>query len=155
MGCLTGPRGTSPIAQTEDFLNFHRDGTTGWKACKGRGSGCDCGSKGCKAYRDAVADSAQILLKDPSTMANGQRVCENIAHISDRRLKQDIVRTGTSRGGIPVYTFRYKPQANMGNGTHSGVMAQDLLSLPELAAYRGAVVTTEAGFFKVDYSQLG
>ena len=81
MWLLKGIRGGSQIGTTEDFLNYHRDGVTGWKACRGKGSGCDCGSKGCKAYRDAVADAANLLLESPSTMANGQRVCEEIKHI--------------------------------------------------------------------------
>jgi palmitoyl-protein thioesterase len=81
MWLLKGLRGGTPIGDTEDFLNYQRDGVTGWKACKGKGPGCDCGSKGCKAYRDAIADAANLLLQEPSTMANGQRVCENTPHI--------------------------------------------------------------------------
>jgi hypothetical protein len=78
---LQGIRGGTAIGDTNDFFNYHRDGTTGWNLCKGKGPSCDCGSKGCKAYRDAIADSARELLKSPSTMANGQRVCEKVPYI--------------------------------------------------------------------------
>ena len=37
---------------------------------------------------------------------------------------------------------------------YRGVMAQDLITLPELAAYRGAVGTDKSGFYNVDYAQL-
>jgi hypothetical protein len=41
---------------------------------------------------------------------------------SDRRLKTDIKRVGTTNGGLPVYTYKYKGD----NATHMGVMAQDV-----------------------------
>jgi hypothetical protein len=78
---LKGLRGGTAIGSTEDFLNYHRGGTTGWKDCKGKGASCDCGKYGCKAYRDAVADGAKLLLKSPSTMGNGQRVCEKVPYV--------------------------------------------------------------------------
>ena len=37
MWLLKGIRGGSQIGTTEDFLNYHRDGVTGWKACRGKG----------------------------------------------------------------------------------------------------------------------
>lgn len=41
---------------------------------------------------------------------------------SDRRLKEDIREVGKTKGGLPVYTYRYK-----GDGrTQMGVMAQDV-----------------------------
>lgn len=65
--------------------------------------------------------------------------------ISDRRLKEDITRTGTTPGGIPTYTFRYRG----GETLFHGVMAQDLLEkFPE------AVHTDENGFMSVDYSKV-
>ena len=39
---LKGVRGTGAVGSTDDFLNYHRGGSTGWRACKGKGSGCDC-----------------------------------------------------------------------------------------------------------------
>jgi cytochrome c2 len=41
---------------------------------------------------------------------------------SDRRLKTDIQRVGTTDGGLPIYTYRYKGEDAM----QMGVMAQDV-----------------------------
>ncbi|MGO6980725.1 tail fiber domain-containing protein [Rhizobium leguminosarum] len=64
---------------------------------------------------------------------------------SDRRLKIDIRRLGTSAEGIPVYAFRYI----WGGPLFVGTMAQDLLAIrPE------AVIETASGFYMVDYDNL-
>lgn len=64
---------------------------------------------------------------------------------SDRRLKRDIRRIGTSPSGLAIYSFRYV----WGGPTFVGVMAQDLLeSRPE------AVIETESGYFMVDYDKI-
>ncbi|MGO7956252.1 tail fiber domain-containing protein [Rhizobium leguminosarum] len=64
---------------------------------------------------------------------------------SDRRLKTDIRRLGTSAEGIPVYAFRYI----WGGPLFVGTMAQDLLSIrPE------AVIETASGYYMVDYDKL-
>jgi hypothetical protein len=60
-------------------------------------------------------------------------------------LKEDIHRIGVSPSGLPIYTFRYI----WGGPVYSGVMAQDLMRLrPD------AVITTESGYMKVDYSRI-
>jgi hypothetical protein len=41
---------------------------------------------------------------------------------SDRRLKTDIQRVGTTNGGLPIYTYKYKGESV----TQMGVMAQDV-----------------------------
>jgi hypothetical protein len=41
---------------------------------------------------------------------------------SDRRLKTDIHRVGTTNGGLPIYTYKYKGESV----TQMGVMAQDV-----------------------------
>jgi cytochrome c2 len=41
---------------------------------------------------------------------------------SDRRLKTDIQRVGTTDGGLPIYTYKYKGESM----TQMGVMAQDV-----------------------------
>jgi|15BtaG_2_1085339.scaffolds.fasta_scaffold00071_18 hypothetical protein len=46
---------------------------------------------------------------------------------SDRRLKHDIQRRGTSPSGIPTYTFRYSDDDT--GQVYSGAMAQDLLAM--------------------------
>lgn len=64
---------------------------------------------------------------------------------SDRRLKIDIRRLGTSAQGIPVYAFRYI----WGGPLFVGTMAQDLLAIrPE------AVIETASGYYMVDYDKL-
>jgi uncharacterized caspase-like protein len=63
---------------------------------------------------------------------------------SDRRLKRDVCRVGTSASGLPVYTFRYKASA----GWYVGAMAQDLLRLkPEAVSKVGA-------YYQVDYGRI-
>jgi len=64
---------------------------------------------------------------------------------SDRRLKRDIRRIGTSPSGLGIYAFRYI----WGGPVFVGVMAQDLLeSRPD------AVIETESGFLMVDYDKI-
>jgi hypothetical protein len=63
---------------------------------------------------------------------------------SDRRLKRDICRVGTSPSGIPVYTFRYR----WSEVWYAGAMAQDLLTLkPQAVRKLGA-------YYQVDYDQI-
>lgn len=63
------------------------------------------------------------------------------ALFSDRRLKTDINRVGTTDGGTPIYTYRYIA----GGPVHMGVMAQDV---PHAAHEH------ESGFLMVDYSEV-
>ena len=60
---------------------------------------------------------------------------------SDRRLKKDIKRVGTTDAGTPIYTYRYI----WGGPVHMGVMAQDV---PD------AAVMTDTGFMKVNYEAV-
>lgn len=63
---------------------------------------------------------------------------------SDRRLKSDVVRVGTTEGGVPIYDYTIFGER------HRGVMADELEELmPE------AVITHPSGFKMVDYSRLG
>ncbi|ARO27234.1 hypothetical protein CO659_04965 [Rhizobium sp. S9] len=64
---------------------------------------------------------------------------------SDRRLKTDIRRLGTSPAGIPIYAFRYI----WGGPLFVGTMAQDLLLI------RRDVLSQDAtGYYTVDYAEL-
>ncbi|OWO91192.1 hypothetical protein B5E41_27680 [Rhizobium esperanzae] len=64
---------------------------------------------------------------------------------SDRRLKTDIRRLGTSPAGIPIYAFRYI----WGGPLFVGTMAQDLLLI------RPDVLSQDAtGYYTVDYAKL-
>lgn len=65
--------------------------------------------------------------------------------LSDIRAKEDIRRVGSTDGGAPVYTYRYKGD----NVVHMGVMAQDLL-----ADQADAVGMHPSGFLMVDYSKV-
>jgi hypothetical protein len=62
---------------------------------------------------------------------------------SDRRLKRDIVRAGTTNGGIPTYLFRYNDDDSQ---IYYGVMADEVMHIP------GAAVLMDNGFYGVNYS---
>lgn len=64
-----------------------------------------------------------------------------IGLFSDRRLKTNIKRVGTTDGGTPIYTYNYKN----GGPTHMGVMAQDV---PE------ARMKDPSGYYRVDYGKV-
>ena len=68
------------------------------------------------------------------------------AMMSDVRLKENIVKTGVSESGIPIYTFSYKGD----NKKWSGTMAQDLISIGR----KDAVKKTKNGYYAVDYNLL-
>ena len=62
---------------------------------------------------------------------------------SDIRLKENIIKTGYSKSGIPIYTFNY-----IGDETPwSGTMAQDLIDLGR----EDAVTTMSNGYYGVHY----
>lgn len=64
---------------------------------------------------------------------------------SDRRLKTDIKRVGTTDSGLPVYTYRY----TAGGPIQMGVMADEVRGV-----IPGAVMTMPNGFDAVDYGQI-
>lgn len=64
---------------------------------------------------------------------------------SDIRLKENIIKTGVSKSGIPIYTFSYKNDSKV----WSGAMAQDLLGL----GFDDAVSKRD-GYYAVDYSLI-
>lgn len=61
---------------------------------------------------------------------------------SDARLKIDVRRVGETKGGTPIYTFRYRGDPTV----HMGVLAQEV---PD-----ARVVDPETGFYRVDYSKV-
>ncbi len=71
---------------------------------------------------------------------------ETVAKRSDRRLKTDIHRIGTTVLNLPLYSFEYKDQP----GTYVGVMAQDVLKVKPSAVSIGS-----NGYYMVDYGKLG
>lgn len=72
--------------------------------------------------------------------------------MSDRTLKENIVRVGIHPLGIGLYLFNYKPEyrESSGFGRRFGVMADELQAvLPQ------AVVMHPNGYKMVDYAMLG
>ena len=65
---------------------------------------------------------------------------------SDLRIKENINRTGTSKSGIPVYTFNYKNDDKLWSGT----MAQDLLEM----GMNEAVEVMDNGYYAVNYNMI-
>lgn len=68
------------------------------------------------------------------------------AIISDSRLKEDIVMTGVTDSGLPLYRFRYQG----GRRVYEGVLAQDVLERDPQA-----VRELSGGYLAVDYGRLG
>lgn len=102
-------------------------GSGGSSSSSGMGGGSDSGSSG--------SDSGG---SDPGAGTTG-------GWNSDRRLKTDIRRLGTSPAGIPIYAFRYI----WGGPLFVGTMAQDLLLI------RPDVLSQDAtGYYTVDYAEL-
>jgi hypothetical protein len=67
--------------------------------------------------------------------------------LSDRRAKTDIERVGKTKGGLPIYTYRYK--ADPTHTMHMGVMAQEALKKnPEAVGLHGS------GLLVVDYRKI-
>jgi len=67
---------------------------------------------------------------------------------SDQRLKRDIHQLTTMPNSIKLYSFKYL----WSDDVYVGVMAQDLLSNPQ---WKDAVITSNTGYYSVDYSKLG
>jgi hypothetical protein len=65
--------------------------------------------------------------------------------MSDRRLKENIVRVGATPAGVPVYEYNL-----LGSDERTtGVMAQELLETQP-----DAVSVGDDGFYRVDYSKV-
>jgi hypothetical protein len=76
------------------------------------------------------------------------RAAPKVPTASDRNLKQNIKKIGTSDKGLAIYEFEYKNKA-LGDGRFQGVMAQDLLeSNPE------AVISDKDGSLRVNYDLI-
>lgn len=63
---------------------------------------------------------------------------------SDRRMKEDVKKVGTTDDGLPIYTYKYKS----GGPTQMGVMAQDLQKKKPDAVHN------VGGLLAVDYSKV-
>ena len=97
-----------------------------------------------KAAADqAIADAQATVDKFVSGAVSGGI---STAIGSDIRLKENIIKTGTSNSGIPMYTFSYKGDDTLWSGT----MAQDLLSIGR----SDAVTQMSNGYYGVYYDML-
>ena len=70
----------------------------------------------------------------------------SLPFVSDRELKENIVRKGRSKRGFPIYEFNYKHEPNQ---RYQGVMGQDLLELAPEAVREG-----DNGYLEVFYDLL-
>jgi hypothetical protein len=63
--------------------------------------------------------------------------------MSDKRLKENIIRIGESPSGIPIYQYNYIGTKSK----YKGAMAQDLLNTPHVSLH-------ESGFYMVNYAGI-
>jgi hypothetical protein len=92
----------------------------------------------------AMTNQFNLQQANQNSMQQGLFGLGAAALMSDIRLKEDIKRVGTTDGGLPVYTYRYKGMPN----THMGVMAQ------EVEKVNPGAVREIGGFKAVDYSMI-
>jgi Chaperone of endosialidase len=90
-----------------------------------------------KTYEKPALAKAGVLAKVVAEFSQAE---------SDRRLKSNVARVGTTVFGLPLYRFSYLGSDQM----FTGVMAQDVLGVMP-----GAVSRNAAGFYRVDYRMLG
>ena len=94
---------------------------------------------------------SSIINKEASTSTGSKKSSNpttSVGTVSDQRLKRDITPIALTSNGIQLYSFKYL----WSDEVHVGVMAQDLLSN---AQWKDAVITSNTGYYKVDYSKLG
>jgi len=98
----------------------------------------------------AISQMNQAMMASSASLDRVTRTLASIVNAirrwlpSDRRLKRDIRRVGTSQAGIPVYEYRYEGH----NTVFQGVMAQDLLE-----THPHAVIKID-GFYRVNYAMI-
>jgi hypothetical protein len=92
-----------------------------------------------KSYTKPALAKVAVLSK--TVAENGPSI-----EISDRRLKTNILRIGTTVLGLPLYRFSYLGS----DKRYTGVMAQDVLAVRPDSVSRDA-----SGFYRVNYGMLG
>lgn len=108
-----------------------------------------------RAYKppELTSFGAVHRLTQATGPANGDGGQDMMARsMSDRRVKERIVRIGEHPLGIGLYLFDYRAEFRdrWGHGRQFGVMADEVAAvMPE------AVSTHECGFEVVDYAMLG
>ena len=91
-----------------------------------------------------VQDGRDFYAVEFGSFSNG-RVESVTTCLSDRRLKKNITKVGTSPSGINIYRFEYIDSKLYGGGVFEGVMAQEV---PK------ASILGKNGYYSVDYSKL-
>ena len=94
---------------------------------------------------------ASIIKDEESTKAGSKKSADpttSVGIVSDQRLKRDVAPIALTSNGIQLYSYKYL----WSDEVYVGVMAQELLSNPQ---WKDAVITSNTGYFKVDYSKLG
>ena len=94
---------------------------------------------------------ASIIKDEESTKTGSKKSADpttSVGIVSDQRLKRDITPIALTSNGIQLYSYQYL----WSDQDYVGVVAQDLLSNPQ---WKDAVITSNTGFYKVDYSKLG
>lgn len=79
----------------------------------------------------------------------GSSALTGLFALSDERAKKDIKEVGTTKAGLPIYTYKYKPELGMGDKTIMGVMAHEVEQVSP-----DAVATTQSGLKAVDYRKV-
>lgn len=92
----------------------------------------------------AMTNQFNLQQANQNSMQQGLFGLGAAALMSDVRLKEDIRRVGTTDGGLPVYTYRYKGMPH----THMGVMAQ------EVEKVNPGAVREIGGYKAVDYAMV-
>ena len=98
-----------------------------------------------KAAADAAVDEAAAK-QDQMASAMVAKGFSLIPGVSDIRLKENIIKTGISKSGIPIYNFNYKNDDNIWSGT----MAQDLIDM----GMNEAVTIMDNGYYGVYYDMI-
>ena len=91
-----------------------------------------------------------IIKKEQSTNTGSKKSADptSVGIVSDQRLKRDMTPIAVTSNGIQLYSFKYL----WSDEVYVGVMAQDLLKNSQ---WKEAVLTSNTGYYKVDYSKLG
>jgi len=76
------------------------------------------------------------------------------AGLSDKNLKDNIIKIGESESGINIYQFEYKDKSH-GQGKYQGVIAQEIIKKhPEAVRKQGDFLAVDYSLIDVDFKEL-
>jgi hypothetical protein len=101
-------------------------------------------------FFSGLLDIGKTAAMAPSgTFSGPTGLFQTVQGWSDERLKDNVKRIGTHDLGVGIYSFNYKKGYDLPEGTHIGVMAQELEKVkPE------AVSTADNGYKLVNYALI-